>query len=137
MLGMLCFMIALLQLVLHFFSDFFDHLFLNLSWQITKGCGFLNLFFILRSIGRFPFADSWASHYCSWGWYIWVVKERIIFGVLVWVFGVCDFFRIYEVLDFMFKAHAGVSRVFEVLVEFAVLVWVIVWGVWVWWVWIR
>ena len=55
-----------------------------------------------------------------------MVKERIIFGVLVWVFKVYDFFRIYEVLDFMFKAHAGVSRLFEVLVEFAVLVWVIV-----------
>ena len=54
-----------------------------------------------------------------------MVKERIIFGVLVWVFGVCYFSRIYEVLDFMFKAHTRVSRMTSNLVKLAIMVWVI------------
>ena len=65
-----------------------------------------------------------------------MVKERIgFFGVRV--FRVSDFSSIYEILDFIFEANAIIYGVFKVLMEFIVLVWVIVWGIWVWWVWIR
>ena len=64
-----------------------------------------------------------------------IIWKWIIPGVRA--FRVYNFSSIYEILDFMFEANAVIYGVFEVLVEFTVLVWVIVWGVWVWWVWIR
>ena len=51
----------------------------------------------------------------------------IIYGILV--FRVYDFYRVYKVLDFMFEANVVICGVVEVLVEFAVLVWVITWDI--------
>ena len=64
-----------------------------------------------------------------------VVWKRIIHSARI--FKVYDFSRVYKVLDFMFEADAVICKVVDVLVEFAVLIWVITWGIWVWWVWIR
>ena len=67
----------------------------------------------------------------AWGGTFRWLRKRVISSA--WVFRVCDFFRIYEVLDFMFKAHAGVSRMTSNLVKFTVTVWVKVWSIQVRW----
>ena len=64
-----------------------------------------------------------------------VVWKRVGFGVWIWVgfFSVCDLSRVYEVLDFMFKADTGICGMASNLVELAITVWVIARYVWVWW----
>ena len=47
-------------------------------------------------------------------------------------FKVCDFSRVYEVLNFMLEADTGVCGMSNGLVEVAVTVWVIAWAIWVW-----
>ena len=56
-----------------------------------------------------------------------VVWKRVGFGVWVWVclVRICDLSRVYEVLDFMFQAHARIGGMASNLVEFTVTVWVI------------
>ena len=53
-------------------------------------------------------------------------------GFSVWVFRVCDFFRVYEILNFMLEADTGVCGMSNGLVEVTVTVWDIAWAIWVW-----
>ena len=55
----------------------------------------------------------------TFGW----LRKGLVFSVRV--FRVYDFSRIYEVLNFMFKAHARVSGMTSNLVKLAIMVWVI------------
>ena len=56
-----------------------------------------------------------------------MVRERICGDVGFWI-GWYDFLGIYEVLDGMAKVHALVSVMAMVLMEFAVLRWIMVFG---------
>ena len=62
-----------------------------------------------------------------------VVWKRVGFGVWIWVgfFRVCDLSRVYEALDFMFKAKKSICGMASNLVELTVAVWVIARYVWV------
>ena len=56
-----------------------------------------------------------------------MVWKWVIFGA--WAFRVCDFSRVYEVLDFMFEADISVCGMSNGLVEVAVAIWVISWAI--------
>ena len=58
-----------------------------------------------------------------------MVKERIIFGAQV--FRVCDFSRVYEILNFMLEADTSIYGMASNLVKLTIAVWVktmYVWG---------
>ena len=59
-----------------------------------------------------------------------MAREWIISST--WIFRVCDFSRVYEVLNFMLEADTGVCGVSKDLVEVAVTIRVITWAIQVW-----